>query len=43
MYIFVYQNTADDKCCHPFTKKEEMEENDDKHDHEYDDDYIDRD
>ena len=35
--------TAGDECCNPFTKKEEMEENDDQHDHEYDDDYVDRD
>jgi len=26
--------------CNPFTKKEEMEENDDQHDHDYDDEYV---
>ena len=35
--------TAGDECCNPFTKKEEMEENNDQHDHDYDDDYVDRD
>ena len=35
--------TADDECCNPFTKKWEIEENDDQHDHDYDDDYVDRD
>ena len=35
--------TADDVCCNTFTKKEEMGENDDQHDHDYDDDYVDRD
>ena len=35
--------TTGDECCNPFTKKEEMEENDDQYDHEYDDSYVDRD
>ena len=35
--------TACDECCNPFTKKEEMEKNDDQHDHDYDDDCVDRD
>ena len=35
--------TAGDECCNPFTKKVDMEENDDQHDHDYDDDYVDRD
>ena len=35
--------TAGDECCNPFTKKEEMEKNNDQHDHDYDDDCVDRD
>ena len=35
--------TAGDECCNPFTKKEEMEKNDDQHDHDYNDDCVDRD
>ena len=34
---------AGDECCNPFTKKEEMEKNDDQHDHGNDDDCVDRD
>ena len=34
---------AGDECCNPFTKNEEMEKNDDQHDHDYDDDNVDRD
>ena len=35
--------TAGDECCNPFTKTEELEENDDQRDHKYDDHYLDRD
>ena len=35
--------TAGDECCNPFTKKEDMEKNDDQHDHDNDDDCVDRD
>ena len=31
------------ECCNLFTKKEEMEKNDDQHDHDNDDDCVDRD
>ena len=33
--------TAGDEWCNPFTKKEEMEEKDDQHDHDCYDDYVD--
>ena len=35
--------TAGDESCNRFTKKEEMEKNDDQHDHDNDDDCVDRD
>ena len=35
--------TAGDECCNPLTKKEEMEKNDDQHDHDNDNNCVDRD